>query len=93
MFSLVKLPSLLPGMPTADTILMVPNSTDKAHPLLQAESPDSLVRIFTGQHFEKKSQPCLKSGISPELEVIVQKHRTTERTMGSSMPQGTLGDS
>lgn len=78
-FSLVKLPSLLPGMPTADNILMVLSSTNKDHPLLLVESPDSLERIFTGQHFDKKSQLCLKSEISPELEVIVQKHRASER--------------
>lgn len=71
MFSLVKLPRLLPGMLTADTILMVPSSTNKAHSLFQVGSSDSLVRIFTGQNIEKKSQSCLKSQISSELEVIV----------------------
>lgn len=35
-----------------------------------ARSLGSLARIFTGQHFEKKSQPCLKSEISPKLESL-----------------------
>lgn len=67
MFSSVKLPRLLPGMPTADTILMVLSSTYKAHSLVQAGSPNSLVRIFTSQYFEKISQLCLKSQTSPDL--------------------------
>lgn len=67
MFSLVKLLRLLPGLPTADTILTVLNSTYTAHSLVPARSPNSLVRIFISQYFEKKSQFCLKSQTSPEL--------------------------
>lgn len=93
MFSLVKLPRLLPGMATADTTLSVPSSTYKAHPLVQAGSPNSLVRIFTSQHFEKKSQFCLKSQTSPELRGHHPDRQSPgEGTVGSSVPLGALRD-
>lgn len=93
MFSSVKVPRLLPGMPTADTTLTVLSSTYKTHALVQAGSPNSLLMIFTSQYLEKKYQLCLKSQTSPELRGhCPDRQRPRERTLGSSMLLGALED-